>query len=47
MNETTINIWVKSERLRRLGETLQMEIRGQRHIIPRVVSVLQRGDIGL
>ena len=40
MNKTIIEP-EKTERLRQLADTLQMEIRGQRHIIPRVVSVLQ------
>jgi len=46
MNETKIDP-EKTERLRRLADALQAEIRGQRHIIPRVVSVLQRGELGL
>ena len=46
MNETKIDPET-TERLRRLGKTLQAEIRGQHHIIPRVVSVLQRGELGL
>ena len=46
MNKTIIEP-EKTERLRQLADTLQMEIRGQRHIIPRVVSVLQRGELGL
>jgi hypothetical protein len=46
MNKTIIEP-EKTERLRQLAGTLQMEIRGQRHIIPRVVSVLQRGELGL
>ncbi len=37
----------KTERLRNLAQSLHAEIRGQDHIIPRVVSVLQRGELGL
>jgi len=37
----------KTECLRHLAQSLQAEIRGQPHIIPRVVSVLQRGELGL
>jgi ATP-dependent Clp protease ATP-binding subunit ClpA len=37
----------KAGRLRDLAETLKAEIRGQQHIIPRVVSVLRRGELGL
>jgi len=46
VNETKIDP-EKTECLRRLADALQAEIRGQRHIIPRVVSVLQRGELGL
>ena len=46
MNKTIIEP-EKTERLRQLADVLQMEIRGQHHIIPRVVSVLQRGELGL
>ena len=35
------------EQLRNLDHTLRAEIRGQAHVIPRVVSVLQRGEMGL
>src|SRR6266702_6963548 len=35
------------ERLRTLNSTLCAEIRGQDHVIPRVVSVVQRGELGL
>src|SRR2546422_399604 len=35
------------ERLRNLNSTLCAEIRGQDHVIPRVVSVVQRGELGL
>ena len=35
------------EQLRNLDHTLRVEIRGQAHVIPRVVSVLQRGEMGL
>lgn len=37
----------KNQRLGVLPQTLHNEIRGQSHIIPRVVSVLQRGELGL
>ena len=37
----------KTESLRNLDQALHAEIRGQHHIIPRVVSVLQRGELGL
>jgi ATP-dependent Clp protease ATP-binding subunit ClpA len=37
----------KSEYLRQLTQFLHAEIRGQQHVIPRVVSVLQRGELGL
>jgi len=37
----------RTGRLRNLDQTLRTEIRGQGHIIPRVVSVLQRGELGL
>src|SRR5882757_7400172 len=37
----------KTERLRNLDQTLRAEIRGQQHIIPRVTSVVQRGELGL
>ena len=33
--------------LLRLESVLRAEIRGQDHVIPRVVSVLQRGQLGL
>jgi ATP-dependent Clp protease ATP-binding subunit ClpA len=46
MNETSLPP-DKNERLRNLAQTLRADIRGQQHIIPRVVSVLQRGELGL
>ena len=46
MNTTTIEP-EKLERLRQLDGMLRTEIRGQHHVIPRVVSVLQRGELGL
>ena len=46
MNTTTFEP-EKTERLRHLAKTLHAEIRGQDHVIPRVVSVLQRGELGL
>ena len=46
MNITTLEP-EKIGRLRTIDQTLSAEIRGQSHIIPRVVSVLQRGELGL
>ena len=46
MNETRLEPG-KNERLRNLTQTLNAEIRVQPHIIPRVGSVLQRGELGL
>ena len=46
MNLTTLEA-EKREHLLHLTQSLQAEIRGQHHIIPRVVSVLQRGELGL
>jgi ATP-dependent Clp protease ATP-binding subunit ClpA len=46
MNKTTFEPET-TERLRNLAQTLHADIRGQDHIIPRVVSVLQRGEFGL
>lgn len=43
----TLSAHHNGERLRGLDQTLLAEIRGQGHIIPRVVSVLQRGELGL
>src|SRR5439155_18129682 len=37
----------KIDRLRSLNSALPAEIRGQDHVIPRVVSVVQRGELGL
>src|SRR6266516_1099982 len=37
----------KIELLRSLNSALPAEIRGQDHVIPRVVSVVQRGELGL
>src|ERR1017187_991881 len=34
-------------KLQRLENILRQRIRGQNHVIPRVVSVLQRGELGL
>ena len=48
-SETMINTLAaeRIEHLRNLDFTLRAEIRGQVHVIPRVVSVLQRGEMGL
>lgn len=46
MNRTAPNT-EKTEHLRSLTPTLQTEIRGQAHVLPRVVSVMQRGELGL
>src|SRR5664280_808473 len=46
MNITTLEP-EKIGYLRTINQTLSAEIRGQSHIIPRVVSVLQRGELGL
>jgi ATP-dependent Clp protease ATP-binding subunit ClpA len=35
------------ERLRRLDDVLRVEIRGQNQVLPRVVSVVQRGELSL
>jgi ATP-dependent Clp protease ATP-binding subunit ClpA len=37
----------KLERLRKLDEVLRTEIRGQNQVLPRVVSVVQRGELSL
>jgi len=37
----------KTGRLRNLAQILQTEIRGQNQVLPRVVSVVQRGEFGL
>ena len=46
MNTTTID-GEKIERLRKLGGVLRTEIRGQNQVLPRVVSVVQRGEFRL
>jgi ATP-dependent Clp protease ATP-binding subunit ClpA len=46
MNATTID-GQKLERLRKLDDVLRTEIRGQNQILPRVVSVVQRGELNL
>ena len=43
----TANETGKHERLLRLPQILETEIRGQPHVVPRVVSVVQRGELGL
>jgi ATP-dependent Clp protease ATP-binding subunit ClpB len=45
MIESTTEL--RREKLTKLADALHLEIRGQKHVIPRVVSVLQRGDLGL
>ena len=37
----------KLERLRQLDEVLRLEIRGQNQVLPRMVSVVQRGELSL
>jgi ATP-dependent Clp protease ATP-binding subunit ClpA len=37
----------KLERLRKLDEVLRTEIRGQNQVLPRVISVVQRGELNL
>src|SRR6184192_1224774 len=37
----------RTEKLTTLENFLRQEIRGQSHVIPRVISVLQRGELGL
>jgi len=46
MNTTTID-GEKIERLRKLDGILRTEIRGQNQVLPRVVSVVQRGEFSL
>jgi len=46
MNTTTFN-GQKLERLRKLDGVLRTEIRGQNQVLPRVVSVVQRGEFSL
>ncbi|MGA2279189.1 MAG: AAA family ATPase [Verrucomicrobiota bacterium] len=46
MNTTTID-GQKIERLRKLDGVLRTEIRGQNQVLPRVVSVVQRGEFSL
>jgi ATP-dependent Clp protease ATP-binding subunit ClpB len=46
MNTTTID-GEKIERLRRLEGVLRTEIRGQNQVLPRVISVVQRGEFSL
>ena len=46
MNTTTIDTQ-KLERLRTLDGVLRTEIRGQNQVLPRVVSVVQRGELSL
>ena len=46
MNTTTIE-GQKIERLRKLDGVLRREIRGQNQVLPRVVSVVQRGEFSL
>ncbi|MGH7952576.1 MAG: AAA family ATPase [Limisphaerales bacterium] len=46
MNTTLLDAQ-KLERLRHLDEVLRTEIRGQNQVLPRVVSVVQRGELSL
>ena len=46
MNTTTFDT-EKLERLRKVDGVLRTEIRGQYQVLPRVVSVVQRGEFGL
>ena len=46
MNTTTID-GQKIERLRKLDGVLRTEIRGQNQVLPRVISVVQRGEFSL
>ncbi len=46
MNATTFDV-PKLERLRTVDAVLRTEIRGQNQILPRVVSVVQRGELSL
>jgi ATP-dependent Clp protease ATP-binding subunit ClpB len=46
MNATTFEVQ-KLERLRQLDSVLRTEIRGQNQVLPRVVSVVQRGELSL
>ena len=46
MNTTTLDAH-KLERLRKVDGVLRTEIRGQNQVLPRVVSVVQRGELSL
>ena len=46
MNATTFDV-PKLERLRTVDAVLRTEIRGQNQVLPRVVSVVQRGELSL
>ena len=46
MNTTTFDVQ-KLERLRQVDGVLRTEIRGQNQVLPRVVSVVQRGELSL
>ena len=46
MNTTTFDTQ-KLERLRKVEGVLRTEIRGQNQVLPRVVSVVQRGELSL
>ncbi len=46
MNTTTLDVG-KLERLRQVDGVLRTEIRGQNQVLPRVVSVVQRGELSL
>jgi ATP-dependent Clp protease ATP-binding subunit ClpB len=47
MNTTEKNVSPLHPKLQGLKNNLSQRIRGQAHVIPRVVSVLQRGELGL
>ena len=46
MNATTLDVQ-KLDRLRQVDGVLRTEIRGQNQVLPRVVSVVQRGELSL
>src|ERR1700687_1945752 len=46
MNTTTLDAQ-RLERVRKLDEVLRTEIRGQNQVLPRAVSVVQRGELSL
>ncbi|HZI33888.1 MAG TPA: AAA family ATPase [Candidatus Binatia bacterium] len=46
MNTTTLDVQ-KLERLRRVDGVLRTEIRGQNQVLPRIISVVRRGELNL